>query len=303
MSKIIITTTDTRVTAESLQTVLQSYFGKNNVVIGFESFITSQDNPAGDVHHAVSNCKAVLVLIGENWLQNGWAEDVTNPLRVAITSALSLNKPLLIVSVSDAPLPPADKLPESLKPIAGRIPVPLRATHQRSDSIAIANLLEGFFDKDEVSQSVYSVNLASRGKLELASGWDRFGAYMIDAILLYLVNLALEQVAREQVRNAFTMAEVDQIILTYLIIRLIFYLSYQFVSNYFGGQTIGKMIFGIRVVRTNGEKLRLVDAAMRAFGYFISGLFLGLGFVWAFVDERKQGWHDKIAKTLVVKNR
>lgn len=255
MSKIIITTTDTRVSAESLQTVLQSYFGKNNVVVGLESFITSSDSLAGDVYHAVSHAKAILVLIGENWLQNGWAEDVSNPLRVALISALSLNKPLLVVSVSDAPLPTADKLPESLKPIAGRIPVPLRATNQRSDSITIANLLEGYFDKDEISPSAYSINVASRGKLELASGWDRFGAYMIDAGLLYLVNLGLEEVAKNQIRRAFSFAEVDQIILTYLIIRLVFYLSYQFVSNYFGGQTIGKMIFGIRVVRTNGEKI------------------------------------------------
>jgi len=35
-------------------------------------------------------------------------------------------------------------------------------------------------------------------------------------------------------------------------------------------------------------------------GYFIAFLPVGLGFFWIIWDKRKQGWHDKIAGTVVV---
>jgi len=40
---------------------------------------------------------------------------------------------------------------------------------------------------------------------------------------------------------------------------------------------------------------------VRYVGYFISSLFLCLGFLWIAFDARKQGWHDKIAGTVVIK--
>jgi uncharacterized RDD family membrane protein YckC len=36
-------------------------------------------------------------------------------------------------------------------------------------------------------------------------------------------------------------------------------------------------------------------------GYFISGLALGMGFFWIGLDKRKQGWHDKMANTVVIR--
>lgn len=38
----------------------------------------------------------------------------------------------------------------------------------------------------------------------------------------------------------------------------------------------------------------------RVLGYYISFLALFLGFLWVLVDDRRQGWHDKIADTIVV---
>jgi len=39
----------------------------------------------------------------------------------------------------------------------------------------------------------------------------------------------------------------------------------------------------------------------RYFGYYVSGLILALGFIWIAFDKRKQGWHDKLAGTLVIR--
>lgn len=67
------------------------------------------------------------------------------------------------------------------------------------------------------------------------------------------------------------------------------------------GQTPGKMIMGLRVIKTDGSVISDADAIMRYIGYLINSPFLALGWLWAFFDPNNQGWHDKIANTYVVK--
>jgi uncharacterized RDD family membrane protein YckC len=66
--------------------------------------------------------------------------------------------------------------------------------------------------------------------------------------------------------------------------------------------TPGKMIVSAEIVdaKTLG-KPSTGQLIVRYVGYFISAFVLGLGFLWVAFDKRKQGWHDKIAGTLVVK--
>lgn len=67
-----------------------------------------------------------------------------------------------------------------------------------------------------------------------------------------------------------------------------------------GGQTIGKYVMGVRVVRLNGKPMNYWDGVLRWFGYLASLLPLGLGFFWVIVDDRRQGFHDKIAGSCVI---
>lgn len=66
------------------------------------------------------------------------------------------------------------------------------------------------------------------------------------------------------------------------------------------GQTPGKRLMGIRVVRLNGRRMNLMVGIRRLFGYVACYLSLGLGFLWVLIDDRRQGWHDKFAGTCVV---
>jgi uncharacterized RDD family membrane protein YckC len=68
------------------------------------------------------------------------------------------------------------------------------------------------------------------------------------------------------------------------------------------GQTPGKWLMGLVVVQTNGERLKLGRALLRWLGYWLSGI-LFLGFLWVLLDSRRQGFHDKLARTLVVYSR
>ncbi len=66
------------------------------------------------------------------------------------------------------------------------------------------------------------------------------------------------------------------------------------------GQTPGKKLLGVKVVRISGAAMTYGVAFLRWVGYIISGLFLYLGFIWIAFDRKKQGWHDKIAGTYVI---
>lgn len=65
-------------------------------------------------------------------------------------------------------------------------------------------------------------------------------------------------------------------------------------------RTIGQAILGLRVVRTDGQSLKLGSAIRRVIGYYISFFALFVGFLWILLDDRRQGWHDKLADTVVV---
>ena len=66
--------------------------------------------------------------------------------------------------------------------------------------------------------------------------------------------------------------------------------------------TPGKMLTRTRIVdAASGHEPGPVQCIVRYLGYFVSIFGFFLGFVWIAIDRRKQGWHDKIARTLVVR--
>jgi len=70
------------------------------------------------------------------------------------------------------------------------------------------------------------------------------------------------------------------------------------------GQTVGKMILGIRVVRADGRPMEWSRMLGRCtLGYMISAGPLGLGWIWALWDSEQRAWHDKIFSTYVVRTK
>ncbi len=67
------------------------------------------------------------------------------------------------------------------------------------------------------------------------------------------------------------------------------------------GQTLGKMIFGLRVIRKDGQPLGFGRALARTFFYFLSGIPFLLGFLWIALSPEKRGWHDGLAGTMVIR--
>jgi uncharacterized RDD family membrane protein YckC len=116
-------------------------------------------------------------------------------------------------------------------------------------------------------------------------------ATIIDIIVITIVNSILGAIlfGGDQVRGSGLN----------LLIGLAYYLY--FWSSYGHGQTLGKRALGIRVVKTDGSELTIVDALIRYVGLILSVICLFIGVIWVAFDANKQGWHDKIASTYVVK--
>ncbi|AGH81454.1 putative membrane protein [Psychromonas sp. CNPT3] len=78
-----------------------------------------------------------------------------------------------------------------------------------------------------------------------------------------------------------------------IIAVIVFWIYYQ--------ATPGKMLIKARIVDAKtGNEPTLKQYIIRYFGYFLAGLPLGLGIFWVAWDKRKQGWHDKLAGTVVI---
>ena len=130
---------------------------------------------------------------------------------------------------------------------------------------------------------------------ELAGLIDRFAASVIDGFLLILPMMIIGAVIGAGGHRLPPQ-------LTQFILLAVPISYYWFFWTRRGGQTPGKFALGIRVIKTDGGPIGDVDALIRAIGYHVSAMLFGLGFVWALFDRNNQTWHDKMARTYVVRD-
>jgi uncharacterized RDD family membrane protein YckC len=136
-----------------------------------------------------------------------------------------------------------------------------------------------------------------------AGFWIRFVARLIDTIILCVPLLILAAILGVFSASATTGQVSAGVALWYLIavVGSIGYFIYFWSSG--GGQTLGMRMLSLRVVKTNGSPVSVGSAVLRYVGMIVNSIIFGLpiGFIWAAFDKDKQGWHDKIAGTYVVK--
>lgn len=76
--------------------------------------------------------------------------------------------------------------------------------------------------------------------------------------------------------------------------------AYFWLMHAWQGQTVGKMVLGIRVETVQGEEVGPGLAFLRCLGFILSVLPFGLGLFWCLLDREKRAWHDHLAATRVV---
>jgi len=137
--------------------------------------------------------------------------------------------------------------------------------------------------------------------LEYVSFWPRVVASIIDTILVCVVTLPLLRLVYgptyfEQTSKHWIAGPADFLIswIFPAVAVVLFWLHRE--------ATPGKMAIGARVVDAEtGRVLSVGQAIGRYLGYFASIIPLFLGVVWVAFDPKRQGWHDKLAGTVVVR--
>jgi uncharacterized RDD family membrane protein YckC len=127
---------------------------------------------------------------------------------------------------------------------------------------------------------------------EKAGFWIRVVAYLIDGIILLIVETIINLALRG---NSSAQLGIN------LLLGAVYFIYFWSSSSPFPGQTLGMKVLNLRVVRTDGSSLDFVQGLIRYVGIIISSIPLGLGLLWVAWDPNKQGWHDKMAGTYVVK--
>ena len=125
-----------------------------------------------------------------------------------------------------------------------------------------------------------------------AGFWIRTFAYLIDGIGIGIVSGIIGSIIASDATG--TTANGISFLLGLV------YFCYFWSSNG-GGQTLGMRVLDLKVVRTDGSALTLTQALIRYLGLFVSFLVFAIGVIWVAFDANKQGWHDKIASTYVVR--
>ena len=139
--------------------------------------------------------------------------------------------------------------------------------------------------------------------LEYVGFWARVGAALIDTVLVLVVTLPIlvaiyGWASFDGAQTGFAAGIVDFLLswVAPAVAVVAFWLYKQ--------ATPGKMAISASVVNAkSGNTMTVGQSIGRYLAYFVSTIPLGLGLIWVAFDPRKQGWHDKLAGTVVVRSR
>jgi len=150
----------------------------------------------------------------------------------------------------------------------------------------------------------------------LAGFTRRFFALCVDCLILTVGGDVIAfpltkkyDLGMAEIADGLMKGQVDllqQVVVFLLVYSLVLTLLWGFYFVYFTGstgQTPGKKLMGIKVIRLNGSgrEMDYKTAWTRFIGLTVSASALLLGFVWALFDPKRQTWHDKMAGTVVIK--
>jgi uncharacterized RDD family membrane protein YckC len=142
--------------------------------------------------------------------------------------------------------------------------------------------------------------------------WIRFVAVFIDGIIVSIPGFILGAIVgiiaavatsssgNSSTDNSATGAALTGVQLLVELISIAISVGY-FVFFWGRGSTLGMRLFHLRVAdATTGLPIGYGRAGLRYVGYILSVIVCYIGLIWAAFDSRKQGWHDKIASTVVL---
>lgn len=149
-------------------------------------------------------------------------------------------------------------------------------------------------------EQVENVRRIRMNNLEYAGFWVRVGAALIDSLLLLIIILPILSLIYGEaywLSDAIFFGFWD-LMFNYILpaVAVILFWTYK-------SATPGKMALRLKIVDADtGGPVPTGRLIGRYLGYYLSTIPLLLGIIWVGIDKRKQGWHDKVAGTVVVRD-
>ncbi len=144
----------------------------------------------------------------------------------------------------------------------------------------------------------------ARAAFEYAGFWYRFLAYLIDSTVLNAIGLVITLflaiiaiAVGLSTESEYGFSFFNNTVFIANIAGIAYYLTFWAKRS----RTLGHQALGIKIVTKEGKNISFGRALLRYFGYIVCALTLDIGFLWIAWDKKKQGLHDKIAGTYVIK--
>ncbi|NNU34560.1 RDD family protein [Mucilaginibacter sp. S1162] len=178
----------------------------------------------------------------------------------------------------------------------------LKALKIKSGDFVKTDDMDDYKEAHEVAELRQLFGFQKEALLQYFGSFDqRATAAVIDWFLVSAVCAVLAFIVAVFLSNKIALIAVA---LSLLVIIPIVNLVYHIVMESSPKQgTYGKQILKIRVCDMQGERISISHAAGRNFAKVLSVLTLGIGYLYCFFNKQQQCLHDKVAETLVVKDR
>ncbi len=135
--------------------------------------------------------------------------------------------------------------------------------------------------------------MSNQEPLQRVSKEVRFANYLIDGILVSLLDKGIKLVLGLEMPEMASLADVS-LLLNYMLLSLFITFCYYLILETTSSATVGKLLTNTRVIQTNGEPLSAFTAFKRSLCRLIP--FNALSFLF----YQNTGWHDTISNTMVI---
>jgi len=148
--------------------------------------------------------------------------------------------------------------------------------------------------------------IATTGEMIYGGFWIRVGASIIDGIVMGIINTLIGLIVGLLIvfvagRGGHSPAVALGLGALNILISIVFSVGY--VTYFLGkfGATPGKMACGLKVVRSDGDKISYGRAFGRFFANYLSAMILCIGYIMVAFDDEKRALHDRICDTRVIR--
>ena len=167
----------------------------------------------------------------------------------------------------------------------------------------------------KLQQGMPNVGVYGAPTLRFAGFWIRFGALILDSLIVLPVSLLLNYLFKLTLTGTAHVNPLDPqnsgfgaqsiggtlaaLAVYYLIIVTLYAVYNGICMSRFGGMP-GMLICGLRVIRPDGARLTFWRGVGRYFANYLSGMSLGIGYLFVAFDDQKRALHDYVCDTRVV---